>query len=79
MLAPVLWLQSVVRVVEPHVQLLLREAAHHGHAQQVLQECLHAGGEDDVYGVALISNAVEDPRSPASAEEDLGREVSIAS
>lgn len=78
LLAPVLWLQAIVRVVEPGVQLLFHEVVHHGRAQQVLQERLHAGGKDDVYGVALVSNAVENPRAPAGAEEDLGEEVSTS-
>lgn len=79
LLAPVLWLQAVERVVEPGIQLLLHRVAHHGLAQQVLQERVGAGGDDGINGVALISNTVEDPSSTAGAEEDLGKEVSVAS
>jgi len=79
LLAPVLWLQAVVRVVKPGVQLLLYKGIHHGRGHHLLQERLHAGSEDDIKGVAPISNAVEDPRAPACAEEDLGEEGSIAS
>lgn len=40
----------------------------------MLQECLHASGEDGVNGVALLSYAVHDPRTSAGAEEDLGED-----
>lgn len=65
-----LWFEVVQGVIEPLVKLLLHQPIANTEGKNVLQQ-IDEPVEDQVHGNAIVSNAVQDPRSPPGAQVEL--------